>query len=130
MRRKITIGLIVTAVVAASVVVSLVLFAAPKAGSLQAVDGRLAYIRINAEPGSGYGGSSNYVDADVILKLQNRENDRYVFRLRSGADALLKQATLDLLMLAYEYNWLVRVEYWNEGRTTHFIQDVILLERD
>jgi len=130
MRKRVIIGLVLGAVVALGATLSLLLYGASSSASLYYVDGNLAYIRINAEPGVGYGGGSNYVDADVIVKLRNRQNDRFVFQLRSGGNALLAEAMLDLLTVAYEHDYLVRIEYLDEGRTTHFIRDVILIERD
>ena len=130
MRKRIAIGLAIGAVVAASIAVSLLLLGASAAANLYMVDGHLAYIRINAEPGVGYGGGANYVDADIIVKLRERPNDRFVFQLRGGGTALLHEAMLNLLMMAYEHDFLVRVEYWDEGRTTHFIRDVIVMEHD
>jgi len=130
MKKRIGIAIVVAAALGCCVLLSLVLTGNVPAPTLHAIDGRLAYIRINAEVGEGYGGPSSYVDADVIVKLQNQADGRYVFYLRAGGNSLLQQGMLDLLMLAYEYNWTVRIEYWDDGRSNHFIRDVILLERD
>ena len=128
MRKRIIIGVAIGTVIAAGLAVSLVLLGASAAANLYYVDGHLAYIRINLEP--GYGGSANYVDADVIVKMRERPNDRFVFQLRSGPSALVAEAMLDLLTVAYEHDYLVRIEYWDEGKTNHFIRDVVVMEHD
>jgi hypothetical protein len=130
MRKRIIIGGSIAVVVAASIAVSLMLLGASAAANLYYVDGHLAYIRVNAETNVGYGGGSNYVNADVIVKMRERPDDRFVFQLRSGGNAMVQEAMLYLLTVAYEHDYLVRIEYMDEGRSTHFIRDIVVRERD
>jgi hypothetical protein len=74
--------------------------------------GRITFI---VERGSGYGGgSSNWIDADVIFKLDSRPDKSFGFQLRDdpfqpvgrGMLALLREAMINGLKVITDYNEL------------------------
>ena len=59
--------------------------------------GYVTFLRVN-EPGSGYGGGvTNWIDADVIFKLDSRPDKGFGFQLRDDAAEPVRRGMLSLL---------------------------------
>ncbi|MCR4404159.1 MAG: hypothetical protein NUW06_02510 [Candidatus Acetothermia bacterium] len=99
----------------------LVLQSGSKGGSspadILAVDGHVTYLRIH-DVGTGYGPSNDFLDVEVVVALDSTPNQRFGFQLRPDANQLVHQGMLDLLQQAFQYNYMVRLEFYQEpGRS-------------
>ena len=82
-----------------------------KAASLKRVVGELGSLRVNAL-GSGYGPSTDFIDVEVVVRIEGPSKDVYGFQLRNDNDRPSRQAMFDLLRDAFTHNWTVTIEYW------------------
>jgi hypothetical protein len=73
--------------------------------------GHVTFLLVN-EQGSGYGGGSgNWIDADVVFKLDSRPDKGFGFQLRDDPAQPVRQGMLDLLQNAITNNLQVITDY-------------------
>jgi len=72
--------------------------------------GRVTLLRVH-DVGTGYGPPTDFLDAEVIVKLDTQPGKAFGFRLRDNADEAARRGMLDLLRDAFNHNWAVRIEY-------------------
>lgn len=79
------------------------------------IEGHVTFLLI-VEPGSGYGGgATNWIDADVIFKLDSRPDLGFGFQLRddgaeparAGMLSLLREAIVHRIKVTTDYNELI-----------------------
>lgn len=75
-----------------------------------AVVGRVTLLRVH-EVGTGYGPATDFLDAEVIVKLDTLPGKAFGFKLRDDADEAARRGMLDLLRDAFNHNRAVRIEY-------------------
>jgi hypothetical protein len=79
--------------------------------------------------GSGFGPPSDFIDAEVIVKL-NAEPDRAMgFQLRKDGQQPARQGMLDLLRDAYNHSWTVVLNYDLEPGRKNGIATLVALTR-
>ncbi len=95
------------------------------AASLLNTQGNITYLRAHAL-GSGYGPSNDFIDAEIIIKLDNKPGMAFGFQLRdNNNDTAVRQAMFDILLESYQNNWPVHIDYWiNEGQKNGVIHRV------
>ncbi len=72
--------------------------------------GKLNFLRVH-EVGSGWGPSSDQLDAEVIIKFSNNAEKAYGFQLRDDKHKYVRQGMLDLLRDAFQNNHQVTIDY-------------------
>lgn len=76
--------------------------------TLKSVSGKITFLRVNAI-GAGYGPPTDFIDADVIVKLGGP--GAYGLKLRDDANRHTDRAMFDLLREAYAHGWPVTLDY-------------------
>ncbi len=85
------------------------LVAAPSATG--AASGTLSLLRIH-DVGTGFGPAGDFLDAEVIIRLQGNPISAYGFQLRDDANRAVHEGMLELLRDAFDKNWTVTVNYF------------------
>ena len=80
-----------------------------QAAILQA-SGRITLLRVH-DVGTGYGPPTDWIDVEVIIKLDNQPGKAFGFQLRDDGNYPLRQGMLDLLRDAFNNNWPVTIDY-------------------
>ena len=84
---------------------------APATSQLLESRGHVTFLLLN-EQGSGYGGGSgNWIDADVVFKLDSRPDKGFGFQLRDDLAQPVRRGMLDLLQNAIVNNLQVITDY-------------------
>jgi hypothetical protein len=63
-------------------------------------EGRLMYLRIS-EVGDGFGPPEDFIDVEVVVRLDKSPGEAYGFQLRSDEQGLAHQGMLDVLRDAF-----------------------------
>lgn len=71
-------------------------------GNITAVDIR--------DVGTGYGPPSDFIDVEVIIKLDSQPGRAFGFQLRNDNSRPVRQAMYDLIRDAYRNNWRVTID--------------------
>jgi len=101
-------------------------FGLPLEGALVGADGRIVFLRVH-ELGTGYGPPEDFLDTEVVVKLDTEPGKSFGLQLRDDAKYPAREAMLGLLRDAFANNWLVRLEYEiPPGKTNGVIVRVIL----
>ncbi len=83
--------------------------------------GKIVYLRVH-DRGTGYGAPSDFLDAEVIVRLQNDGSEAYGLQLRNDDNLPAAQAMFTLLDGAFNDNEPVSIDYHGEsGRHHHRI---------
>lgn len=80
----------------------------PSAG-VQRATGHVSFLRVNDS--GGFGPQSDFLDAEVIFKLDTQPNRAFGFQLRSDASRPVREAMLALLRDAFENDFNVATDY-------------------
>ncbi len=72
--------------------------------------GKLTLLRVH-ELGDGYGPPSDFIDVEVVIKLNTMPANAFGFQLRNDNNLPLRQGMLDLLRDAFNNNWTVTIDY-------------------
>jgi hypothetical protein len=84
---------------------------AAEAKVLRQAEGVVVFLRVH-EPGGGYGGGeSNFINADVVFKLEPLPDKAFGFQLRNDAFLPVREGMLSLLREAIAHDLRVRVDY-------------------
>lgn len=83
-------------------------------GSILTIDGRLSFLRVH-DVSTGFGPPIDFLDAEVIVKLDSAPLKAFGLQLRTGADEAVNQQSLDLLRDIYKHNKPIRIEYERVG---------------
>jgi hypothetical protein len=90
--------------------------------------GKLTYLRVH-DVGTGYGGPSDFLDGEVVIKLDSEPDKAFGFQLRNDDNRAVRQGMLDLLRDAFNNNWTVIVDYDMEpGKSMGIIIRVALVK--
>mgnify|MGYP006286844901 CR=1 FL=1 len=84
------------------------------AADLFNASGKISSIRVHALK-SGYGPPQDFIDVEVVIKLDSKPEESIGFQLRdNNDDTEVRRAMLDLLKDAFKNNWNVSITYWME----------------
>jgi hypothetical protein len=72
--------------------------------------GKLTFLR-GHDVGSGFGPPSDFIDVEVVIKLDTEPDRAMGFQLRNDSSRSAHQGMLDLLRDAFNHNWTVVVDY-------------------
>ena len=74
--------------------------------------GKLTMLRVN-DVGTGYGPPTNWLDVEVVIRLNSDPNGAWGFQLRDDNNRLVHQGMLDLLRDAFANDWIVYIDEEN-----------------
>jgi hypothetical protein len=78
--------------------------------SLEQRSGRVTFLRVH-DVGGKYGPSSDQIDVEVVIQLNNNSNPSVGFQLRNDTNRVAHQGMLDLLRDAFNHGWQTTVDY-------------------
>ena len=77
--------------------------------------GHITMLRVH-ELGTGYGPADDYIDGEVVIRLDSNSDRAFGFKLRSEDDRLAaRQGMLDLLRDGFNNGWIVSVDFLVES---------------
>jgi hypothetical protein len=75
--------------------------------------GKLTFLRVH-DLGTGFGPPTDFLDVEVVVKLDSQPNKAFGFQLRNDTNLPARQGMLNLLRDAFNNNWTVTLDYWLE----------------
>jgi hypothetical protein len=98
----------------------------PAEQALIASTGKLTFLRVH-DVGTGYGPPADFIDVEVVVKLDSQPGKSFGFQVRDDAQRAARQGMLDLLRDAFNNNWTVTLDYFiDDGKTNGTIIRVAL----
>lgn len=79
-------------------------------GVLLQSSGKLTFLRVH-DVGTGWGPPSDFIDVEVVVRLDSREGEAFGFQLRNDQNLPARQGMLDLLRDAFSQNSTVTIDY-------------------
>ena len=77
--------------------------------------GHITMLRVH-ELGTGYGPGDDFIDGEVVVRLDSHSGRAFGFKLRSEDDRLAaRQGMLDLLRDGFNHDWIVSVDFLVES---------------
>jgi hypothetical protein len=73
-------------------------------------EGKLTFLRAH-DVGSGFGPQTDFIDVEVVTKLNTEPARAMGFQLRNDNNRAARQGMLDLLRDAFNHNWTVVIDY-------------------
>jgi hypothetical protein len=90
--------------------------------------GKLTFLRAH-DVGTGFGPPADFIDVEVVVKLDSRPNNSFGFQLRNDVNRPARAGMLDLLRDAFNYNWTVVIDYnLDTGKTNGVIIRTALIK--
>lgn len=84
-------------------------------GQVLATKGKINLLRVH-DVGTGYGPSNDYLNVEVVVKLDSEPTKAFGFQLRADTNEGTHKGMLDLLRDAFKRDKLIRLEYIRTGR--------------
>ena len=72
--------------------------------------GKLSLLRVH-DVGTGYGPQSEHLDVEAVIWLDTRPGMAFGFQLRDDANRPARQGMLDVLRDAFNYSWIVTINF-------------------
>ena len=90
--------------------------------------GKITFLRVH-DVGTGFGPPSDFIDVEVVVKLDVAPNNAFGFQLRNDGNRPARAGMLDLLQDAFNNNWTVGLDYdIDTGKTNGIIVRTALLK--
>jgi hypothetical protein len=83
-------------------------------GSLLNAQGRVTFLRVH-DVGTGFGPATDFIDGEVVIRLDTLPGRGFGFRLRADGDEGVGRGMLDLLRVAFDRNSRVSIDYIRTG---------------
>jgi hypothetical protein len=83
-------------------------------GSVLALQGKPTFLRVH-DVGTGFGPPDDFLDAEVVVRLDAEPLKAFGFQLRAGRDEAARRGMLDVLRDGFRSDRPVRVEYVRTG---------------
>lgn len=78
--------------------------------SLEQSSGKLTFLRVH-DVGTGWGKSTDFIDVEVVVKLDTEPDRAMGFQLRDDGNRPARQGMVDLLRDAFNNGWNVTINY-------------------
>jgi hypothetical protein len=83
--------------------------------------GKVSFLRVH-DVGTGFGPPNDFIDVEVVCKLDTKPNNAFGFQLRNDNNGRARAGMLDLLRDAFDHNWTVLIDYnIDTGKTNGII---------
>jgi hypothetical protein len=73
--------------------------------------GKITFLRVH-DVGTGWGPPYDFLDVEVVVKLDSRPQNAFGFQLRNDGNRPARAGMLDLLRDAFNHNWTVVIDYY------------------
>jgi hypothetical protein len=94
-------------------------------GQVLAAEGKLNFLRVH-DVGTGWGPPNDFLDVEVVIKLDSQQDRAFGFQLRDDSNAHAHSRMVDLLRDAFNRDSRVRIDYIDRpGRSNGRILRVI-----
>ena len=80
--------------------------------------GYITMLRVH-DVGTGFGPGSDFLDGEVVIRLDSQEGNSFGFQLRDDGNRPAREGMLGLLRDAFNHDWIVTVDYWLEPDKTN-----------
>jgi len=95
-----------------------------EAAQILQTSGKVIFLRIDSTY-SGYGSKQDFIDGEVIIKLDSHPGSAYGFQLRNTGKRPVHEAMFALLQDAYKNNWKITIDYLiDPGKKNGVIQRI------
>jgi len=78
--------------------------------ALQTAGGKVSMLRVH-DVGTKYGPSTDQIDVEVVIQLNDDKTRAYGFQLRNDGNRVARQGMLDLLRDAFEHDWTASIDH-------------------
>jgi len=96
--------------------------------ALYQAQGKITFLRVH-QLGSGYGPPTDFIDVEVVVKLNTLPNNSFGFQLRNDNGLPAHQGMLDLLRDAFNNNWTAVIDFdLPDGKTNGTIIRVAVIK--
>jgi hypothetical protein len=93
---------------------------------LRQATGKITLLRAH-DVGTGFGPPSDFIDVEVVIRLDTRPGNSMGFQLRDDGNRPAREAMMNLLRDAFNNEWTVTIDYEiDEGDTNGVIRRVWL----
>jgi hypothetical protein len=92
--------------------------AVPSSAAILQATGHLTLLRVH-DVGTGFGPPTDFLDAEVIIRLDTKPGEAFGFQLRDDANRAVRQGMLDLLRDALNADRQVTIDYDNVAGHTN-----------
>lgn len=82
----------------------------PARADLLQETGKLTMLRVH-DVGTGYGPRSDFIDVEVVVRLNTASGKAFGFQLRNDDNRAARQGMLDVLRDAFNHNWTVTIDF-------------------
>jgi len=90
--------------------------------------GRITFLRVH-DVGTGFGPPTDFIDVEVVIKLDTKPNNAFGFQLRNDNSRPARAGMLDLLRDAFNHNGVVVIDYnLDAGKTNGVIIRTALIK--
>jgi hypothetical protein len=90
--------------------------------------GKITFLRVH-DVGTGFGPPSDFIDVEVVVKLNTQPTSAFGFQLRDDGNRPARAGMLDLLQDAFNNNWTVTLDYnLDPGKTNGTVIRTALLK--
>ncbi len=118
MRRKRLLAISVSATGIALLMVVGVVYNAPSAQAAEEPDpglfqasGIITLLRVH-DVGTGFGPGSDFLDGEVVIRLDSHPGKAFGFQLRNDDDRPAREGMLSVLRDAFNHDWIVTIDFW------------------
>ena len=73
--------------------------------------GFITLLRVH-DVGTGFGGSSDFLDGEVVIRLDSQPGMAFGFQLRNDDDRPAREGMLAVLRDAFNHDWIVNIDFW------------------
>lgn len=98
--------------------------AAPALGVIRQVSGKITFLRVH-QLGSGYGPPTDFIDVEVVLKLDTQPGKAFGFQLRNDAQLPAHKGMLQVIRSAFEEDATVTIDYDDLGQNNSVLLRVM-----
>ncbi len=93
------------------------------AAKLVNASGKVVFLRLQAT--GGYGPSSDFIDGEVVIKLDTKPGMAFGMQLRNNNETPVREGMLLFLREAYKNDWTISIDYLiNSGKKNGIIHRV------
>jgi C1A family cysteine protease len=94
-----------------------VMYAADFTGTLLQISGKIAFLRVH-DVGTGFGPPKDFIDGEVIVKLDSKPDKAFGFQLRTDDNEPERRGMLNVLRDCFNKGAHVTIDYTVTGMTT------------
>jgi hypothetical protein len=96
---------------------------------IRSVEGEIALLRVH-DVGTGFGPPSDFLDAEVIVQLENVPGRAFGFQLRTDSQAPAREGMLEVLRTGFNSSSPVRLDFIDEGSSNSVMVRAVVMPQE